>query len=118
MALNQAIGGQQTYRQFSGTLVVSGLTVTRSGDSALGNFSDEGFAAGQRIRLMNGSTVLGDFTIASVSGLTLTLSPINQLLIVAAMFVGRLGPLTLVLALASRTRPVPHRPAVESVRIG
>jgi hypothetical protein len=34
------------------------------------------------------------------------------------MFVGRLGPLTLVLALAARARPIPYRPAVEAVRIG
>jgi hypothetical protein len=34
------------------------------------------------------------------------------------MFIGRLGPLTLVLALAARARPIPYRPAVESVRIG
>ena len=30
------------------------------------------------------------------------------------MFVGRLGPLTLVLALAARARPAPYRPAVET----
>ena len=45
-------------------------------------------------------------------------SPGGQLLLTAAMFVGRLGPLVLVLALAQRTRPVAHRPAVEPVRIG
>jgi trk system potassium uptake protein TrkH len=52
------------------------------------------------------------------TGLTLELTPTAQLLLVAAMFIGRLGPLTLVLALASRGRPVSHRPAVETVRIG
>jgi hypothetical protein len=34
------------------------------------------------------------------------------------MFVGRLGPITLVLALSARVRPVPYRPAVETIRIG
>jgi Trk-type K+ transport system membrane component len=34
------------------------------------------------------------------------------------MFVGRLGPLTFFLALTRRARPVPYRPAVESIRIG
>jgi hypothetical protein len=34
------------------------------------------------------------------------------------MFVGRLGPLTLVLALAARARPARVRPAVETIRIG
>ena len=52
------------------------------------------------------------------TGLTLALGPGAQLLLVAAMFIGRLGPLTLVLAIAARSRPVAHRPAVETVRIG
>ena len=52
------------------------------------------------------------------TGLTTQFSPGGQLLLIAAMFVGRLGPLVLVLALAQRTRPVAHRPAVEPVRIG
>ena len=49
----------------------------------------------------------------------LALGPGAQLLLVAAMFIGRLGPLTLVLAIAARSRPVAHRPAVEHpLRIG
>jgi trk system potassium uptake protein len=52
------------------------------------------------------------------TGVTTQLSPVGQLLLVAAMFVGRLGPLTLVLALVARGRPVAYRPAVEAVRIG
>jgi trk/ktr system potassium uptake protein len=39
-------------------------------------------------------------------------------ILIVAMFVGRLGPLTLVLALSARARPVPYRLAVETVRIG
>jgi trk system potassium uptake protein len=57
-------------------------------------------------------------TAGLTTGVTQQLAPSGQLLIIAAMFVGRLGPLTLVLALGSRSRPVPHRPAIESVRIG
>jgi trk system potassium uptake protein TrkH len=52
------------------------------------------------------------------TGLTSQFSPSGLLLLIVAMFVGRLGPLVLVLALAQRTRPVTHRPAVEPVRIG
>jgi trk system potassium uptake protein TrkH len=52
------------------------------------------------------------------TGLTLALAPAAQFLLIAAMFIGRLGPLTLVLAIAARSRPVAHRPAVETVRIG
>ena len=37
---------------------------------------------------------------------------------IVAMFVGRLGPLTLVLALTARARPIAYRPAVETIRIG
>ena len=57
-------------------------------------------------------------TVGVSTGLTTQFSPGGQLLLIAAMFVGRLGPLVLVLALAQRTRPVAHRPAVEPVRIG
>lgn len=45
--------------------------------------------------------------------------PDSALVVLAfVMFAGRLGPLTLVLALAARARPVAARPAVESLRIG
>jgi Trk-type K+ transport system membrane component len=40
------------------------------------------------------------------------------IVVTIVMFTGRLGPLTLVLALAARARPVASRPAVESLRIG
>ncbi len=57
-------------------------------------------------------------TVGHSADLTPTLPQAALLVLAAAMFVGRLGPLTLVLALAARARPVPYRPAVESVRIG
>jgi trk system potassium uptake protein TrkH len=57
-------------------------------------------------------------TVGHTADLTPTLPQSALLVLAAAMFVGRLGPLTLVLALAARARPVPYRPAVESVRIG
>jgi trk system potassium uptake protein TrkH len=41
-----------------------------------------------------------------------------QLILMIAMFIGRIGPLTVVLALTARSRPVAYRHAVESVRIG
>ncbi|MGB7818284.1 MAG: Calx-beta domain-containing protein, partial [Ornithinibacter sp.] len=74
----QAIGGESLYRQFTGTLAINGSTLTRAGDSALGNFSDEGFAAGQRIRLTLG-TATYDYVIGSVSadGTSLTLTPVG-----------------------------------------
>ena len=73
----QAVGGSVAYRQFTGTLSATGTTLTRSGDSALGSFRDEGFAAGQHIRLTVGA-VTRDFVIGSISAdgqsLTLTLT--------------------------------------------
>jgi len=57
-------------------------------------------------------------TVGASTGITPELSDPARLITVFAMFVGRLGPLTLVLALAARARPIPYRPAVESVRIG
>lgn len=52
------------------------------------------------------------------TGITPTLPDAARIVVVLAMFVGRLGPLTLVIALAARERPVTHRPALESMRIG
>ncbi|CAN5695456.1 Trk family potassium uptake protein [soil metagenome] len=57
-------------------------------------------------------------TVGASRGITGELSDVAQLVIIVAMFVGRLGPLTLVIALAARQRRVSYRPAVESMRIG
>jgi trk system potassium uptake protein len=57
-------------------------------------------------------------TVGASTGITPELPDPARLIAAFAMFVGRLGPLTLVLALAARARPIPFRPAVESVRIG
>ncbi len=57
-------------------------------------------------------------TVGASTGITPDLSEPSRLITVIAMYVGRLGPLTLVLALAARARRVAYRPAVESIRIG
>ncbi len=57
-------------------------------------------------------------TVGASTGITPDLSDPARLITSFAMFVGRLGPLTLVLALSARAHPVSYRPAVESVRIG
>ena len=57
-------------------------------------------------------------TVGATTGITPDLTDPARLITSFAMFVGRLGPLTLVLALAARARPMPYRPAVENVRIG
>jgi trk system potassium uptake protein TrkH len=57
-------------------------------------------------------------TVGHTTGITPTLGDPALLVLIVAMFFGRLGPLTLVLALSARARPVKYRPAVESIRIG
>jgi trk system potassium uptake protein TrkH len=57
-------------------------------------------------------------TVGHSTGITPSLPPPALLVLVLAMYVGRLGPLTLVLALSARARPIPYRPAVETIRIG
>lgn len=57
-------------------------------------------------------------TVGASTGITPELPPVARILLIPAMFAGRLGPLTLVLALAARARPTSWRPAVETMRIG
>ena len=57
-------------------------------------------------------------TVGLSTGTTPGLPDPARLLLALAMFVGRLGPLTLALALTARARPVRVQPAVESLRIG
>jgi trk system potassium uptake protein TrkH len=52
------------------------------------------------------------------TGITSELSDLSLLLLTVAMLVGRLGPLTLALALVQRQRPSRRRLAEERVRIG
>ncbi len=57
-------------------------------------------------------------TVGASTGVSRELSDVGRMLVIPAMFIGRLGPVTLVLALMARVRPVPYRPAVETIRIG
>jgi trk system potassium uptake protein len=57
-------------------------------------------------------------TVGASTGLTRELPDAGRIIVIAAMYLGRLGPLTLVLALTARSRPVLSRPAVETMRIG
>lgn len=57
-------------------------------------------------------------TVGASTGITPDLPDPARAVIIVAMFLGRLGPLTLVLALTARSRRVLARPAVESMRIG
>jgi trk system potassium uptake protein TrkH len=57
-------------------------------------------------------------TVGHTTGITPALGEPSLIVLTLAMFAGRLGPLTFVLALSARARPVPYRPAVETIRIG
>jgi trk system potassium uptake protein TrkH len=52
------------------------------------------------------------------TGITPNLHPVSQVIIMGAMFAGRLGPLTLVIALAARRRRTSFRWSEAGVRIG
>ena len=62
--------------------------------------------------------ISGLATVGASRGITASMPDPAHVVLIVAMFVGRLGPLTLVLALTARRRPVPYRHAVESIRIG
>jgi trk system potassium uptake protein TrkH len=57
-------------------------------------------------------------TVGLSTGMTPSLGEASLLALVAGMYIGRLGPLTLALAFAARARSIAYRPAVESIRIG
>ena len=57
-------------------------------------------------------------TVGLSTGVTPVLTPIGRILIVLLMFIGRLGPLTLMVALTLRQRDVKFRYPVEEIRIG
>ncbi len=57
-------------------------------------------------------------TVGASTGITPNLPDAARFWLIPAMFIGRLGPLTLVIALSARARPVRYRPAVETIRIG
>jgi len=57
-------------------------------------------------------------TVGYSTGITLEASPVGRAILIFSMFIGRLGPLTLVLALAARTRQTTHRWTEEAIKIG
>jgi trk system potassium uptake protein TrkH len=63
-------------------------------------------------------TVSAFATVGLSRNLTPQLPDPALVILILAMFVGRLGPLTVVLALTARSRPVAYRHAVETMRIG
>jgi trk system potassium uptake protein TrkH len=57
-------------------------------------------------------------TVGLSTGITPDLSTAGRVILIVIMFIGRLGPLTLILALSRAQRPTGYRFPQESVRIG
>ena len=57
-------------------------------------------------------------TVGLSVGATAELDSVGKLIIMACMFAGRVGPLTLFLVLATRERHPPPRPPIEAVPVG
>jgi trk system potassium uptake protein TrkH len=93
-------------------IALLGVGVVFAGTLVLEATSDLDFIA------MLFETVSAFGTCGLSMGITPELDDPGRLVVVLAMYAGRLGPLTLVLALTARARPVAFRPAVESPRIG
>jgi len=76
--------------------------------------TDKGFGF---LRLLF-ETVSAFGTVGLSTGITPDLSVAGRLIITAVMFIGRLGPLILVLALTQRQQPSEYRYPQAEVRIG
>ena len=63
-------------------------------------------------------TVSAFATVGLSTGITSELSELGKLIIILTMFLGRVGPLTLVLVLAQREEAAPYRFAEERIKIG
>jgi trk system potassium uptake protein TrkH len=63
-------------------------------------------------------TISAFATVGLSTGITASLPPAGQLLLVFLMFIGRLGPVTLASALALRSRPVMYEFPKERPLIG
>ena len=84
------------------SLVVFGLTVTE----------------GTKFINLLFETISAFGTVGLTTGITPGLSIAGRVIIIVTMFAGRLGPLTLVLALIQRQKPANYRYPEETVRIG
>ena len=67
-------------------------------------------------RLFETFSALG--TVGLTTGITPELSVAGRLIIIVAMFVGRLGPLTLISVLTGRQQPIKYRYPKKIIRIG
>ncbi|MFZ0529764.1 MAG: hypothetical protein WAL91_04410, partial [Propionicimonas sp.] len=74
----QPVGGLLATRLFQGQVTIAGTTVTRGSDSHLGSFVEEGFAAGQLVRVTIGAQTV-EATITALTAQAMTLTQIGTL---------------------------------------
>lgn len=106
-------------REVESSIVMRALTVATLGmvivlNAALALTITEGFRFIDII--FEATSAFG--TVGLSTGITPEQSPLGQLVLIATMFVGRLGPLTLAVALARRAEQSRLRYGEEAVRIG
>jgi trk system potassium uptake protein TrkH len=123
-AILSAVRGDDEVRAFRRTLPL--MLVMRALAVALLSIAWV-FAVALALNLAEDSHVFGHVlfeafsafgTVGYTAGVTPSFSPAGQMILVVAMFAGRLGPLSLVLAIAAREHQVRYRWAQESARIG
>ena len=81
----QTIGGNAPTQLFSGTVTISGSTLTRGSSSNLGSFLEEGFGTGQLVRVRTGTGTQADpyvtveATVTALTAQVMTLSAVGSL---------------------------------------
>lgn len=103
------------------TLILCSILVVMLGGILLAVFEGEGAAQGHAranvlAHVFEAMSAFG--TVGLSMGVTSSLSPGGKLVLIALMFVGRLGPLTFIYALVSRSRAPKHMPASERIMLG
>jgi trk system potassium uptake protein TrkH len=105
----------------AGAVVIAGIALIVLAASALMATESQGLAAGeaqQRFLPVLFETISAFGTVGLSLGQTPLLSEPGKLVIVVVMFLGRVGPLTLALAITARRARVQYRYAEENLMIG
>jgi trk system potassium uptake protein TrkH len=103
------------------TLVLCSISVVILGVVLLTVFEGEGALLGHartNVLAYIFEAVSAFGTVGLSMGVTPTLSAGGKLVLIALMFVGRLGPLTFIFALVSRSRAPKYQPASERIMLG
>lgn len=110
VAFNRRVPMPDVLRAIAVTVLFSGLTFLMT--FLLGLTEQQPFLR-ELVEVVSAAATVGLST-----GLTPETTPSGRLVLMAMMFVGRLGPLTFAIALAEREHGAPYRWPTETVRIG